>query len=462
MSFTTNIFLFIFLPVSLLLFCILNKFQNEFLINSFLIICSLVFYGWACFDNIFVFVIFVSAIYCLAQEIERSTEKRKQRVLILAFGLCFSFAILFYYKYYNFSVTSFNQLLHTAINTRAIIAPLGISFIIFSSVSYLMDVYRGDKGAGTLMAAMLYLTFFPKVISGPIVLWKDFSDNLNNRNITSETFSSGIERVMIGFAKKTIIADTLGGTASTILTDMSMGIDSITAWGGALCYMLQIYYDFSGYSDIAIGISRLFGFTMNENFDFPYTSTSITEFWRRWHISLGRWFKEYLYFPLGGNRKGNIYLNLFIVFMATGIWHGASWNFILWGFLNAVIIVLEKWAWKKTWYQQIPSVVKRTFTSIFVYFSWIVFMTKDISQTRQYISIMFGRGIGNLDFTYQYYFNNKILTFAVIGICGAIIGRSQKVKLLVRNLDKTIFGCSLKAILFMVNSTYSPFLYFQF
>ena len=283
---------------------------------------------------------------------------------------------------------------------------------------------------------------------------------MKNREVSVELVSIGIERIMIGLAKKAIIADTLGITVSNIVENLKYGIDNITAIGGMLCYTLQLYYDFSGYSDIAIGISNCFGFEIKENFNFPYISSSITEFWRRWHISLGTWFREYLYIPLGGNKKGNIYLNLFIVFLITGIWHGARWNYIIWGGIHGLFIILERYLSKNTvWYNKINLIYKRIFTFLIVSFSWVIFMLPKWSMIRKYYASIFSITKKNINFTYSYYFDKRVITLIVIGLLGAILNKkikNEKIKMIVYII---VF---LLAIIFMINSTYSPFLYFQF
>ena len=324
------------------------------------------------------------------------------------------------------------------------------------------------------MDLALYFTFFPKVVSGPLVRYCDFNTQINNRSHTVEKFSKGIELIIIGLIKKVIIADTLGALVDSIFIDLSYGIDVSTAWLGAICYMLQIYFDFSGYSDCAIGISSCFGFDFKDNFNFPYISKSITEFWRRWHISLGDWFKNYLYIPLGGSRTGNVYFNLFVVFMATGIWHGASWNFILWGLINAIVIVIEKRIWNTKFYKKIPNIIKWAFTMFVVFFNWILFRADNLKVAIDYIKTMFGiKTFENIEFTLWYYLDNKILFLIIVGFIGStILGKIVYEKLWTKYLDENKIGYILKmtvlfilmivAFMFMINSTYSPFIYFRF
>ncbi len=270
----------------------------------------------------------------------------------------------------------------------SVVAPIGISFITFSAISYLADIRRGDADCKSLIDCALYLCFFPKVISGPIVLWKDFSPQCGAKKLTLDKAFEGVERIMTGFAKKLIIADTFG---ACIAKTAAAAIDVPTAWGVNLLFMFQLYFDFSGYSDIAVGLGKLLGYEMKENFNFPYLSTSITDFWRRWHISLGTWFKEYIYIPLGGSRKGKArtVINLAAVFLLTGLWHGASWTFVLWGLINGLFRILEKLAENSGLYKAIPSVVKWLVTTVIVYFCWIVFRFTDLKELSDWFGLMF-------------------------------------------------------------------------
>ncbi|MDO4813710.1 MAG: MBOAT family O-acyltransferase [Gemella sp.] len=380
--------------------------------------------------------------------------------------------IMAYYKYGQMLYSSFSNISLLAVTFTDIIVPLGMSFIIFESISYLVDIYKNEAKAGTYLDTLLFFLFFPKVTSGPIVLWRDFAPQLRSRQVSIDMFFSGIERIMIGFAKKAIIADTLGATVLKITTNAtSSGIDWQTAVLGAVLYFLQIYYDFSAYSDIAIGISRLFGFDFKENFNYPYTATSLGEFWRRWHISLGTWFRTYIYIPLGGNRK-NIYLNLFIVFMTTGIWHGSTINFVLWGFAHAIVIMLERYVRDKKFYIAIPSFIKWLGLMIFIMITWIIFMLPELWQAKVYYLSMLGQPKGNIYFTYEYFLSNKIIFITIIALIGAFIGKWKYLDRIRDWSRNTFLGlvitylilliCFILGILFMINSTYSPFLYFQF
>lgn len=459
MLFTTNIFLFLFFPFCILGYFTLDYFNRIKLNNLYLVLASLFFYAWAGIDVALYFIIFIIYVY-LASHLLENSENDQQRKIRLISVLISLVGLLVYIKYFNFFILNFNFIFKLELTQKNIIVPLGISFITFEAISYILDVYWKKAKATTLLDIALFLSFFPKVVSGPIVLWRDFSSQINNRKVSLDLLYNGVERIMIGFAKKTIIADTLGLTVSNIMENLEYGIDNVTAIGGMLCYTLQLYYDFSGYSDIAIGISNCFGFEIKENFNFPYISTSITEFWRRWHISLGTWFREYLYIPLGGNKKGNIYLNLFIVFLITGIWHGARWNYIIWGGIHGFFIVLEHYLNKNTvWYNKINLIYKRIFTFLIVSFSWIIFMLPRCLMVKEYYCFMFTFKQRNLDFTYNYYFNTKVITLAIVGFLGAILHKEIKNNKIKMVIYPILF---ILAIIFMINSIYSPFLYFQF
>ncbi len=308
MPFTSAGFLFFFLPITIVLYYLFNLTGKNQLNNLLLILFSLSFYMVSGLRTTVYLILFIIIIYFSGKILGYINTKRTKKSFFIL-SLLFVVLTLSYYKYITFIL----ELFQGGKGTFSLVVPLGLSFIMFEAISYIVDIYKGDTERGGLIDVFLFFTFFPKIASGPIVLWKDFSGQIYNRKVSVDLFFSGMNRVMIGFAKKSIIADSLGTVVQSINENTQLGIDSPTAFLGALCYFLQIYYDFSGYSDIAIGISRIFGFDLKENFNYPYTSTSIGEFWRRWHISLGSWFREYIYIPLGGNRR-HVYINLFIVF----------------------------------------------------------------------------------------------------------------------------------------------------
>ena len=466
MPFTSAGFLFFFLPITIIVYYLFNFIGKNQLNNLLLILFSLSFYMVSGLRTTIYLIVFISIIYLSSKVLEYINNKRAKKSFFIL-SLLFVVLTLSYYKYITFIL----ELFHRDAGVFSIVIPLGLSFIMFEAISYLVDIYKGDTESGSLIDVFLFFTFFPKIASGPIVLWKDFSSQIYNRKVSVDLFYSGMNRVMIGFAKKSIIADSLGTVVQSINENTQLGIDSPTAFLGALCYFLQIYYDFSGYSDIAIGISRIFGFDFKENFNYPYTSTSIGEFWRRWHISLGTWFREYIYIPLGGNRK-HVYINLFIVFLVTGIWHGSTFNFVIWGVAHGLLIMIERAFREKAWYKKIPAIFKWMFTMVFVYLTWIIFMIPSLTQAIIYYKSMLGIPAGNIYFTFEYFINSKLILIIIVAIIGAFIGKWDKVELIKTWSRDTKTGLIFSqilymmlfalAILFMMNSSYSPFLYFQF
>ena len=466
MPFTSAGFLFFFLPIVIIVYYLFNFIGKNQLNNLVLILFSLSFYMVSGLRTTIYLILFIIIIYFSGKILSYiNTKSTKRSFFILS--LLFVVLTLSYYKYITFIL----ELFQSGTGILSIVIPLGLSFIMFEAISYIVDIYKGDTESGGLIDVFLFFTFFPKIASGPIVLWKDFSSQIYNRKVSVDLFFSGMNRVMIGFAKKSIIADSLGTVVQSINENTQLGIDSPTAFLGALCYFLQIYYDFSGYSDIAIGISRIFGFDFKENFNYPYTSTSIGEFWRRWHISLGSWFREYIYIPLGGNRR-HVYINLFVVFLITGIWHGSTFNFVIWGVAHGLLIMIERAFREKVWYKKIPALFKWMFTMVFVYLTWIIFMIPSLTQAIIYYKSMLGIPAGNIYFTFEYFVNNKLILIIIVAIIGAFIGKWDKVELIKAWSRDTKTGLIFSqmlymmlfvlAILFMMNSSYSPFLYFQF
>ena len=435
---------------------------------------SLVFYFWANKETVLFFIVIVLYVFAAGQMIDKKhkeTENKSKKQILLPIILLIG--VLTFYKYVALIAEWINSLSDKdLIRTKDLIAPIGLSFVIFEAISYLVDIYRGDAEAGSLLDCFTFLSLFPKLVSGPIVFWKDFKPQLSNRRSSGEQIISGIDRIIIGYAKKAILADTLGAQIALINNGIAVGgVDIPTMWLRALLYFFQLYLDFSGYSDIALGLCRIFGFRIKENFNYPYLSESVTEFWRRWHISLGTWFREYVYIPLGGNRKGNVYIHLLAVFLLTGLWHGTGLQFLAWGAAHGVLIVLERMVRNRFWYKKIPSVVKWFFTILFVFFAWILFMSKNLSVAGNTYTAMFVSAASSVNFTWRYYLTNRTIVFLTITIICHLfcIG---KVKEKAESFLASVTGDIIKKVfllllfvadvLYIVNSTYSPFLYFQF
>lgn len=472
MGFTEETFLFIFLPVTLLLYLGISKLRMPKLNNIMLVVFSLLFYAWADINTLILFLSLCFIAYffgCIIEASKRNEINMSKKWLIAAVILAVGYLSLS--KFSAFVVNSINQWMILGLEFETIAAPIGISFVIFEAISYVVDIYRGLATPGHVLDVLVFFSLFPKIVSGPIVLWRDFQPQLANRENTLNDTVNGIDRIIIGLAKKAILADTFGFQIQQIQSQtLASGMDRWTMWLMAILYFFQLYYDFSGYSDIAIGLCRVFGFHVSENFNFPYVSASVSEFWRRWHISLGRWFREYVYIPLGGNRRGNVYVNLFVVFLLTGIWHGSNWTFLIWGGINGLAVVLERLIRNKNWYNKIPKFIKWTATMVFVFFAWILFMSKDLSGALENYTRLFVNAPGEINFTWRYFLTNKILFSLAIAGIGAIIGFlplekiKQKFSVPAMTLLYRIALLALLVIdiLFVVNSSYSPFLYFQF
>ena len=458
MLFSSSVFIFIFLPLVLFLYYISGKKIR----NYILLLASLIFYAWGGVNYLKILMVSILINYIFGLLIDKTVDRSHLRKFILILGIILNLALLFYYKYYDFNMN---------LELKRIVLPIGISFFTFQGMSYIIDIYRNDgKVNKNIFSVALYISFFPQLVAGPIIKYKIIDEQIRVRKESIDYFSYGINRFVIGLGKKIIISDMLGAISDNIfLLANSSGIDMITAWIGAIGYTLQIYFDFSGYSDMAIGLGHLFGFKFPENFNYPYISRSITEFWRRWHISLSTWFKEYLYIPLGGNRRGNVYFNLFVVFLVTGLWHGASWNFVIWGLWHGMFMIIERVIRNENWYKKIPSFIKIFITLFIVIIGWVLFKATTLEEGLKYLSIMFGlSNFSNITFEYTYFISRKFIVLIIIGIMAStpifkkIFNRYRGIK--VFELIKTLLIILLFiiSIIFMVNSTYSPFIYFQF
>lgn len=469
MGFTELTFLFVFLPTTIVLYLAADKaFHNDTLDNILLVVFSVAFYYWAGEETLHLFAIIAVFTYMAGKMLEKENKKASA-----AFPIVCLVGVLVYYKYAQLLGKWINEVTKKPyVDLSEFLIPIGISFVIFEAISYVVDIYRGDAEAGSLLECLVFLSFFPKLVSGPIVLWKDFRPQLNNRRVKLDEIAEGIDRIIIGLAKKAVIADTLGSRIAAINIGIEYGgVDMGTMWLRALLFFLQLYFDFSGYSDIAIGIGRIFGFRWKENFNYPYLSVSITEFWRRWHISLGTWFREYVYIPLGGNRRGNVYVNLMIVFLLTGIWHGAGWQFLVWGGIHGLFIVIERALRDRTWYKKTPAVIKWAMTTAIVYFAWIFFMSDTVKAGWESIRGMFESTGAELNFTWRYYLTNRSMLFIGLAIIGHLFGLKLIADKTKRMLDSNVGGVVKRMLLlllfavdimYVVSSTYSPFLYFQF
>lgn len=374
-----------------------------------------------------------------------------------------------------FLITNLNELLAADFNVPKIVLPIGISFFTFQSMSYVIDVYRRETPAQkNPLSLALYVSLFPQLIAGPIVRYVDIRTQITNRYIDLELYASGVRRFIIGLAKKVLIANVLGETADKIFATQYGQMSVSTAWLGAVCYTMQIYFDFSGYSDMAIGLGKMFGFKFLENFNLPYISKSMTEFWRRWHISLSTWFRDYVYIPLGGNRKGNVYQHLFIVFVLTGLWHGAAWNFLFWGLWHGMFLMIERPFRIRKININVPACMKWGYTMLIVTLGWVLFRTENLPQACQYVRTMFGMAeYGFIPFDTIYYLDHRTAAVLIAAIfvssnipskiydrLTCVTGARNNVRLLAENAALIVM-LAVSAI-FIVNSSYNPFIYFRF
>lgn len=470
MSFNSVIFLFFFLPIVLIGSVLLQK--KSTLKKLWLLAASFVFYGY-CNLRILAFLLVYGLVhYGFGYLLEICAERKKTKKLLLICGILTNVLCLFYVKYLNYTISLGNLLFGTTFPAVAgIIAPLGISFLCFSMIAYLVDVYRAKTAAlRNPIDFFLYLSFFPKISQGPITRHGDMAAiRHGGERVSLSSFSDGLRRFIAGLGKKVLIADILGAAVDTVFKNVSVGFSSATAWMGILCYTLQIYYDFSGYTDMAIGIGRMLGFSLPENFNFPYLSKSVSEFWRRWHITLGNWFKEYIYFPLGGSRKGALrtILNLCVVWLFTGIWHGAATHYVLWGVYFGCFVILEKLIGKATWYQKIPAVCKWACTLFLVMMGWVIFRSNSITEMLAYFKLLIA-GSDTVVYEFGKFYDNSVYIAVAAGIALTL---PRPTKLIARVTDKPAVTMAydllllcilLFSIFFMLNSTYQSFIYFQF
>ncbi len=464
MVFSSAIFLFFFLPVVF----IGNVLIKEEFSNYFLLLTSLIFYAWG--EPYLVFLMIASVIINWAVGLALQKSKGRLRTLFLVLGISCDLGLLGYYKYAGFFAKIINSFVNKdLIPVLDIPLPIGVSFFTFQAISYIVDVYRHDTDASEkLVNVALYISFFPQLIAGPIVKYRDINKQIENRSVSWIDVSDGFKRFIYGLGKKVLLANTLGMCVDTIYSYDIFNIDSKIAWIASLTYTFQIYYDFSGYSDMAIGLGKMFGFRILENFEYPYLSKSVSEFWRRWHISLGSWFREYLYIPLGGNRKGNVrtYVNLIVVFLLTGLWHGADLSFVIWGGYHGVLSIIERFGFKRLLDKfKIFSVI---YTFFVVNIGWVLFRADNTIMGLRYIARMF------LPWRYQQsqiaawnYMGAKtifILICAVFGM-GFIKLLPTKIQLLWKgSIVESLYCVSILILCLasIASNTYNPFIYFQF
>lgn len=468
MVFSSLEFIFFFLPVVAIPYMLIKNIKVR---NSILIAASILFYAFGEPKAVILMLLSIVLNYGLALLMEKYINYKK---LFLTIAVILNLGLLFAYKYTSFFVESINSISGLNIDVPVIHLPIGISFFTFQAMSYVIDVYRGDTPVQKkLSSILLYISFFPQLIAGPIVKYHDIEKQIDNREVTFSKYSVGIRRFMFGLFKKVLIANNVGAVWAYISGMDYTEISGATAWLGAICYTLQIYFDFSGYSDMAIGLGKMFGFEFLENFNYPYISKNIREFWRRWHISLSTWFKEYLYIPLGGNRKGEVrtYINLCIVFLCTGLWHGASWNFVLWGLWHGIFSIIERLGLSKLLEKDKTTILSRIYTLFVVVVGFTVFALVDINDLKNYLSVMlFNTNNCLVDNSFLFIFKNNF----VIIIAGFLVStpvytifskciRNRCFNQLYNIISLFLYlGCFVLSIAYLVSSSYNPFLYFRF
>ena len=466
MVFSSTIFLCVYLPLVLLGYYICPKKGR----NLFLLIVSLVFYAWGEPKYVFLMIFSILVNYIFGRLMDKNRGRQKRMKLLLVLSVVIDLGLLSVFKYTDFIITNVNAIFGSSFDLLNIALPIGISFYTFQAMSYTIDVYRNDvRVQKNLIDFGMYITMFPQLIAGPIVRYADVQDQLAERSVTTADFSEGVMRFVVGLGKKVLLANQMGAVWSDIYA-LGGDVSALMAWTGAIAYTFQIYFDFSGYSDMAIGLGRMFGFKFPENFRYPYQSVSITDFWRRWHITLSTWFKEYLYIPLGGNRRGlaRQALNLLIVWSLTGFWHGAGWNFVLWGLYYFVILFIEKLFLLKA-LDKLPKFFRHVYALLLIIIGWVIFASDDVSVLLPYLGSMFGANgaIGGMDVY-------TLLTKAVLLIICCIASTELPKKLFLSAAGamnekaaftlKSVLTIALLAMsmILLIGDSYNPFLYFRF
>lgn len=470
MLFSSMIFLWFFLP---LVFCSYYLIDKRFK-NILLLISSIIFYAWGGVSYSLIMLSSIIINYIFALLIDKAIEDNnlKNKKIYLALCIIINLSILGYFKYTNFIISIINSLSQNKIiELTNIVLPIGISFYTFQALSYVIDVYRGhNKAQKNIFNLALYISFFPQLIAGPIVKYHDIENQILNRNESLENIFYGIKRFIYGLSKKVILANMFALSCDEILKQPTDELGTALVWCASVLYTLQIYYDFSGYSDMAIGLGRMFGFNFLENFNYPYISKSIKEFWRRWHISLSTWFKEYLYIPLGGNRKRKLftYINLLIVFFATGLWHGASYNFILWGLFHGFFLVIERIFLGKLLEKNKLKFINHIYVIFVFVIGWVLFRADDLKHAFELYKLMFS--YKESIYTVRYFFYPQTFVCFIFGILFSGLFQSifPKVREATFSSKVYIFESVIQFILlficimYLVNGTYNPFIYFRF
>ena len=470
MVFSSLVFIFVFLPITLFIYYLSpKKFKN-----LVLLIASLIFYAWG--EPIYIFLMIFTTIfsYFSAILIDKYKNGKGSSLAIFILSVIMNLCVLCFFKYYGFFIDNINNLFSMNINVKKLPLPVGISFYTFQTLSYIIDVYLQKVPVQkNIISFSTYVTMFPQLVAGPIVKYGDINKQLDNRKESLDKFGEGVSYFIRGLSKKVLLANNIGLLWSNVKALSPDKLSILSAWLGILAFTFQIYFDFSGYSDMAIGLGKFFGFDLMENFNYPYISKSITEFWRRWHISLGSWFREYVYIPLGGNKKGALkqYRNLFIVWFLTGFWHGANWNFIIWGLYFGVLITFEKIFILK-WLDKLPSFINHIYTLIIIIVGWAIFEFENTNVMFSFIKIMFGMGSNPfIDSQSIYYLYTNLFLFILAVVFSTPLPKKLFEKFIYNIKLNSYTKLAVPAIYliliflctaYLVNETYNPFLYFKF
>jgi len=461
MIFSSITFLFYFLPILLAIYYIVpHKLKN-----IILLIASLGFYAYGEPKYVIVMIISIFATYIFGILMGKYEKHKK---LFLALSICVSIGLLIYFKYTNFIIQNINLWLSNKIDFIYVVLPIGISFYTFQLISYIIDVYRGEaKVQKNILKLAMYISLFPQLIAGPIVRYTTIEEQIEKREYSFEKFANGVRRFIIGLGKKVLIANVLGELNSAFLGSNDTTV--LFYWLYAISGMLQIYFDFSGYSDMAIGLGKMFGFTFLENFNYPYIATSITDFWRRWHISLSSWFRDYIYIPLGGNRVSKIkwLRNIMVVWLLTGLWHGAAWNFIIWGLYFGILLIIEK-VFLSKYLEKLPKVLRHVYTLIIVMISFVIFNGESTAQIMQNIGGLVGinsSAVVSLESLYHLKSYLVVLLVAFVGATPILKNSANKEKIhKIMNCVEPIFLLLILTICtsYIIDGSFNPFLYFRF
>lgn len=458
MVFSSILFIFRFLPIAMILYFLTpNKYKN-----LTLLLISLMFYSWGEPKYFLIMVASIFVDYFVSRGIEKSRNNKKVSIALLSISIVFNLGILFFFKYFNFFLENVNNILGLSLKYVKITLPLGISFYTFQTMSYTIDVFLGKvKAEKNIINFGAFVCLFPQLIAGPIVKYTDINVELKHRKIDMKQIQDGIELFILGLGSKVLIANNIGAFWSEIEGKGFVGLGIVIAWISVLAFAFQIYFDFSGYSLMAIGLGKILGFNFPRNFNYPYISKSITEFWRRWHITLGSWFKEYVYIPLGGNRVGRLrlYINLFIVWFLTGFWHGASYNFILWGLYFFILISIEKAVLLK--FLEKHKIISHIYSIFFILLGWAIFAVVDLGQLKILLKEMFSISKNN---QWMYYVRNYGITFIIATVLSTPIVKNIYNKVIKSDILNTfiLMIIFLLCIAYLVDATYNPFLYFRF